>query len=179
MALEGIARSGRLPVVADGLNSLNRINGDSNYPQLIQIHGSRHTYYMRNSIDDTDLIGEDAAARHTIDELMRNASVFIAIGYGGRERGLMKILTDGGKRWPDTRIFWVSYPNDTSEISDNVIRLLKTSRYSSVILGQDADLFFLELLNFLGIKKPMLIRDPIYILKELSNGLVFSPNEKI
>jgi signal transduction histidine kinase len=179
LALEGIARTGRLPVVADGLESLNRINGDPNYPQLIQIHGSRHTYYLRNSIADTDLIGESHAARHAIDELMRNASVFVAIGYGGRERGLMKLLIEGSNRWPDTRIFWTTFPSDTSEINDNIRTLMNTSRYSSVIIGQDADLFFLELLDLLGMLPPMLIQDPMYIVKEISGSLVGSTNKRI
>lgn len=179
LVLEGIARTGRLPVVADGLESLYRITGDPDYPQLIQIHGSRHTYYLRNSMRDVELLAEENSARHAIDELFREAGVFIAIGYGGRERGLMQLIIDAGKRFPDTQIFWVCHSKDLGSISDMAKELLHTSNFSAVVPGQDADDFFLELLTALGCSPPKIIVDPMYSMRELKENLVFSANEKI
>jgi signal transduction histidine kinase len=179
LALEGIARTGRLPVVADGLESLSRITGDSNYPQLVQIHGSRHTYYLRNSVEDTDELANDIGARHAVDELFRTAKVFMAIGYGGRERGLMQLLIEAGKRFPDTRIFWVLHSQNIEDSSDYVRQFMMTSRHSALIPGQDADEFFRLLLEKLQASPPKIIEDPLYLVKDLKENLVFSDNENI
>ncbi|MER8881828.1 ATP-binding protein [Mesorhizobium sp. M0816] len=179
LVLDGLSRSGRLPVVADGLDSLYRISGDSNYPQLIQIHGSRHTYYLRNSQTDTDELANNHAARHAIDELFRTASVFIAIGYGGRERGLMQLLIEAGRRWPDTQIFWISYSDRLAATDKYVAELLATSRYASVVPNQDADDFFRKLLEELKVYVPRAIADPLYPVKDLKENLVYGGNAEI
>src|SRR5690606_32231277 len=133
------------PVVADGVESLNRITGHPSYPQLIQIHGSRHTYRLRNSSKDVNELAEDGGAKHAIDELMRAATVFIVAGYGGKERGLMKLLTEGAKRFPDTQIFWIAHERQEEDLSTYCVELLGTSKYSRVIFNQDSDQFFYEL----------------------------------
>ena len=176
LALKGMAWAGRLPIVADGIESLNRITGDSNIPQLVQIHGSLNTYYLRNSVEDTDEIAVDIGARHAIDELIRTAKIFIAVGYGGRERGFMNLLIDAAKRHPDTRIFWISHSSDVNNISSLTEQFLRTSRFSSVILGQDSDEFFRSLLEELSICSPKIIQDPLSMVKELRENLVFSEN---
>jgi len=179
LVLEGIARTGPLPVVADGIESLYRITGHPDYPQLIHIHGSRHTYYLRNSAEDVDSISRDHSARHAIGELFREANVCIVIGYGGRERGLMDVLIDAGKRFPDTRIFWVTRSEDMGQLSEQALELLSTSKYSSVVLGQDADDFFLQLLKNLNCCPPKIIEKPTYLMEHLRDNLVFSSNVEI
>jgi len=179
LALEGIARSGRLPVVADGVESLNRIMGQPTYPQLIQIHGSRHTYRLRNSSDDVNELASDGGAKHAIDELMRAAAVFIVVGYGGKENGLMSLLTEGASRFPDTQIFWVSYEKEIENLGDLPLKLLNTSRYSRVLLRQDADRFFHSLLQEMGLNAPKIIEDPLFGVENLKVSLTYSENAEI
>ena len=49
LVLQGIIRTGILPVTADGLEALNRITGRPKRPQVVHLHGSMHTYNLRNS----------------------------------------------------------------------------------------------------------------------------------
>ncbi|MGQ8632075.1 ATP-binding protein [Agrobacterium sp. DKPNP3] len=179
LALEGIARTGRLPVVADGLEYLGRITGDALHPQLIQIHGSRHTYHLRNSIEDTEELSRDHSARHAIDELFRTARVFLAVGYGGREKGIMELLIEAGKRYPDTRIYWCTYAEPEDELPPLVKAFLGTSKHSKVIHGFDSDQLFDELLGQLNIKAPKVIDDPLYILRELTDNIAISADSAI
>ncbi len=179
LALEGMAKAGRLPVVAEGLESLNRITGESRTPQLLQIHGSLNTYYLRNSIDDTNQVASDLGARHAIDEILRTAKQFIVIGYNGREEGLMRLLIDAARRHPDTRISWVQYSENIKDISKLAQSLLDTSRFSEVLLGQDSDEFFRILLEELEISAPQFLTDPLFTARELTDNLLFSENEKI
>lgn len=179
LALAGITHSGRLPVVSDGIESMNRITGDSNSPQLIQIHGSRHTYYLRNSAEDVEEVSRDAGTKHAIEELLRTAKVFISIGYGGRELGIMRLLIDAAKRYPDTRIFWATYSNDANSIGPLATEFLNTSRFSKILLGQDADEFFHRLLHDLDASPPRIISDPLYIVRELTDNLVYSDSDEI
>lgn len=179
LALEGIARAGRLPIVADGLEYLGRITGDSPHPQLIQIHGSRHTYHLRNSIEDTEELSRDHSARHTIDELFRTARVFLAVGYGGREKGIMELLIEAGKRYPDTRIYWCTYSEQAEDLPPLVKEFLDTSKHAKVIFGYDSDQFFDELLGHLNIRAPKIIEDPLFILRELTESIEIGDDSAI
>src|ERR1700722_7492872 len=49
LVLKGIIRTGIIPVVADGLESLSRISATPKNPQVVHLHGSMHTYELRNS----------------------------------------------------------------------------------------------------------------------------------
>lgn len=179
LALEGIARTGRLPIVADGLEYLGRITGDPIHPQLVQIHGSRHTYHLRNSIADVEELSKAQPARHAIDELFRTATVFVVVGYAGRENGIMNLLVESGKRYPHTRIFWCTYSEKINELPELVRNFLSTSSLSNVIHGYDSDEFFDELLSELGIHTPKIIDDPLYTLQELTENLVYGPDSSI
>lgn len=179
LALEGIARTGRLPIVADGLEYLGRITGDPIHPQLVQIHGSRHTYHLRNSIADVEELSKAHSARHAIDELFRTAIVFVVVGYAGRENGIMNLLVEAGNRYPDTRIFWCTYSEEEVDLPDLVKQFLATSSLSKIIHGYDSDEFFDLLLNSLGISAPKIIDDPLYTLQELTDNIVFSADSHI
>lgn len=179
LVLQGIAGAGRLPVVADGLDSLNRVAGEPSHPQLIQIHGSRHTYYLRNSAADLRKVAEDDGARHAMEELIRGAKLFVVIGYGGREPGIMNFLISAGKRWPDTQIYWVQHSNKAEELEPLAKQFLQTSRRGKTVLGQDADAFFMRLCQLLGIGAPRSIVDPIAHLRSISDQIVTSENADI
>lgn len=179
LVLEGMARSGKLPVVADGIDSLNRVAGEPSHPQLIQIHGSRHTYYLRNSQADLSKIADDDGARHAIDELIRGAKTFVVIGYGGRETGLMKFLISAGRRWPDTQIFWVKHSSETDGIAALAEEFLNTSSHSRIIENEDADGFFMRLCQLLGIGAPRSVTNPLTHLAEFAEQIVPSSDPNI
>lgn len=165
--------------MADGLDSLNRVAGARSHPQLIQIHGSRHTYYLRNSQADLDKVGGDDGARHAIDELIRGAKVFLVVGYGGREKGLMNFLISAGKRWPDTQIYWVQHSAQLDDIAPLAHQFLQTSAHGKIIPDQDADGFFMRLCQLLGIGAPRSITNPLNHLREFADQLVTSSNADI
>lgn len=179
LALDGISRSGSLPVVADGVGSLHRITGDPAHPQLIHIHGSRHTYYLRNTSEDIDRAAKDLSAIHAISDIYRSASIFIVIGYGGREKGLMELLTSAGVRWPDTQIYWVSHAQDGGDLSDYAKKFVGTSRYSYVVPNQDADVFFDKLVTALTDGGPLIVRNPMSPIRDLADRLQFYKDEHI
>jgi hypothetical protein len=52
LALSGLVRAGVLPVVCDGIESLNRIVAFPRDPQLVELHGSRHTYSLLNTPEE-------------------------------------------------------------------------------------------------------------------------------
>ena len=47
LVLDGIVRTGLIPVVADGVESLARIKDRPEHPQVVHLHGSLHTYNPR------------------------------------------------------------------------------------------------------------------------------------
>ncbi len=56
---------------------------------------------------------------------------------------------------------------------------MNTSRHSAFISGQDADEFFRVLLDELKACPPEIIRDPLYLVKDLKDNLVFAENKEI
>lgn len=99
LVLSGMVRAGVLPVVCDGIESLNRIAGAPRHPQLVELHGSRHTYMLRNSPEDVKAVREDPQAAAAIRDLLHHATTFVAIGYGGREEGVMDLLNSRRKEF--------------------------------------------------------------------------------
>ena len=61
LVLAGMASADLLPVVCDGIESLNRISPNPSHPQLVELHGSRHTYQLRNRPADV----ADVAVQHS------------------------------------------------------------------------------------------------------------------
>ena len=62
LVLSGIVRTGLLPVICDGIESLTRIRGEPRHPQLVEIHGSLHTYLRRNAEEDFEVVLRDPEA---------------------------------------------------------------------------------------------------------------------
>lgn len=69
LALSGMVRAGVLPVVCDGIESLNRISGQPRHPQLVELHGSRHTYQLRNAPRDVEGVARDPQAIAAVQKL--------------------------------------------------------------------------------------------------------------
>ena len=167
LALSGIVRAGVIPVVCDDIDSLNRINVTPGHAQLVELHGSRHTYLLRNNPADVADVGGDFRASGTILELLRHATVFVAIGYGGREDGVMDLLVSSARILPGKHLFWVNHSADPEAISPKVRDFLATSRQSRLVPGQDADRFFLDLSRELGVGAPSAIARPLESLERL------------
>jgi hypothetical protein len=76
----------------------------------------------------------------------------------------MDLLNRAASRFTDKQIFWILHGSDPAKLSDNGRRLLATSRNSALLIGQDADTFFLRLLRALGIGAPESIREPLFLV---------------
>lgn len=180
LVLSGMVRAGVIPVVCDGLESLNRIDGAPRHPQLIEIHGSRHTYLLRNDSADVSAVQNDASAIAAIQSLLHHAHAIVVVGYGGREDGLMNLLVKAGEIYPDKNIFWVQHADNADSLSEKARNFLGTSRNSGVILGQDSDRFFLELAKELRVGTPSAIGDPLKLIdlwiKQTKSSIIVDPD---
>jgi hypothetical protein len=145
LALSGMVRAGVLPVVCDGIESLNRIAGAPRHPQLVELHGSRHTYLLRNAPEDVGALRNDSQASAAIQKLLQHATTFVVVGYGGREEGVMDLLIQAAEVYRDKNLYWVSHSPDPKAVSEKTLEFLLTSKHSGLCPGQDADKFFLEL----------------------------------
>lgn len=163
LVLAGLVRSGVLPVVCDGIKSLTRIRGAPLHPQLIELHGSRHTYRLRNAPAEVAALLDDAPAIAAVESLFQELQVFVVIGYGGRETGVMDLLINTARRFTDKQLFWLLHGSDPAALSDKARDLLATSRNSALLIGQDANSFFLHLLRELNIGVPETIREPLFL----------------
>jgi tetratricopeptide (TPR) repeat protein len=179
LVLAGMVHSGVLPVVCDSIESLTRIRGQPLHPQLVELHGSRHTYRLRNAPDEVEALLNDAATIAAIETLFQELSVFVVVGYGGRERGVIDLLVRAASRFPDKQIFWVSHGSDPKRLSDKGRALLATSRHSALLVGRDADSFFLQLLKELGVGAPESIREPLYLARLHAQNLEIQDSSEI
>src|SRR5208282_4217735 len=134
MVLTGMVSAGVIPVVCDGIGTLDRITGAPRHPQLLELHGSRHTYLLRNSRQDVAAIRDDSAASAAINKLFQYATVFVAVGYGGRETGVMDLLIREATTFHDKNLFWINHSSDPSAISPKVREFLATSQNSRLLV---------------------------------------------
>jgi hypothetical protein len=174
LVLSGMVRAGVLPVVCDGIESLNRIAGAPRHPQLVELHGSRHTYLLRNAPEDVQAVRDDPEASAAIQKLLQHATTFVAIGYGGREHGVMDLLIQAAKVYRDKNLFWVNHSSDPSAITDKVREFLASSRNARLLTGEDADRFFLKLCGELGVGSPRAISQPLEALEHLIRDVLRS-----
>jgi hypothetical protein len=166
LVLSGMVRAGVIPVVCDGLESLNRIDGSPTHPQLIEIHGSRHTYLLRNAPDDVASLQQDPGAIAAVQSLFHHAHAVVVVGYGGRETGLMDLLIKAGQAYPDKHLYWILYDDNLTNLAPKARAFLQTSKNGGVLLGQDSDCFFLELSKALGIGSPSTIGNPLRLARD-------------
>jgi hypothetical protein len=167
LVLAGMVSAGVLPVVCDGVGTLDRITGAPRHPQLLELHGSRHTYLLRNAERDVTAIRDDWSAAAAIHNLFQYATVFVAVGYGGREAGVMDLLIREAKTFHDKNIFWINHSADPSAISPKVREFLSTSRNSRLLVDRDADGFFLSLCQGLGVGAPRVIAEPLASIERI------------
>ncbi|WP_287747551.1 SIR2 family protein [Methylobacterium sp.] len=181
LVLSGMVRAGILPVICDGVESLNRIAGAPRHPQLVELHGSRHTYLLRNRPEDVRDVWHNPQASAAVQKLLQHATTFVVVGYGGREDGVMDLLVQAAAVYRDKNLFWVQHSPDPRTLSPKAQAFLATSRNGGLLVGQDADGFFLDLCRALGVGVPSALSDPLKAVGRLIADLdaYRSPNADI
>jgi len=170
LVLQGIIRTGILPVTADGLEALNRITGRPKRPQVVHLHGSMHTYNLRNSRTALQETSQDSAALSMVHGLLQQCDLLVVVGYAGGEEGIMALLRDAAKTMPQLVIYWVTYLQGSENLSPSARQLL-SGENKFLIWGGSADKFFGDLMAELKIGQPRWVADPISVLKEQSDRL--------
>jgi hypothetical protein len=171
LVVQGIIRTGLLPVTADGLEALNRITGKPRHPQVVHLHGSMHTYNLRNSRTSMSETSQNSGAVSMIHSLLQQCDLFVVVGYGGGEEGVMELLRDAVKTLPQLVIYWVTYEKGHEDLSRKARELLSGENKFS-IWGGSADKFFGDLMEQLQIGQPRWVADPLTVLREQSERLV-------
>jgi len=161
LVLEGMAAAGVIPVVSDGLESLGRIDGDPDYPQLIQLNGSIHTYRLRNKPEEIEAVARDEVASACIRDLVRSTGTIIFIGYAGREKAIMSLLKKALTEFSEKEVYWCSYDGNPDRIGDGAREIMVGNPNARILLKQDADRFFFELCRDIGVGSPRFVRDPL------------------
>jgi SIR2-like domain len=176
LILQGIIRTGELPVIADGLEALNRIVGKPRRPQVVHLHGSMHTYNLRNSRAALNETRQDTGATAMIMTLLQQCDHLVVVGYGGGEEGIMELLGEAARALPQLVIYWVNYLPGLEGLPQRALNLL-SGENKFVIFGGPADKFFGDLMGELRIGAPRWVSDPIGVLKDQSGRLKESSAE--
>ncbi|MGX5845023.1 hypothetical protein ACWGTI_30560 [Mesorhizobium sp. ArgA1] len=177
LVLQGIILAGVIPVVADGLSALSRVASRPDYRQFIHLHGSMHTYELRNSVSAVNATQEALSMQGTIFGL-KDAGLLVVVGYSGSEDGgVITLLEKSFAAFPNLQVFWVLYEESTDALNTRV-RTMLTGRNKFVILNQDADRFFAQLLRELGFGAPEWMENPLSILDAINEKIV-DPKEPI
>ena len=164
LVLEGIIRAGQIPVVADGLESLTRIDPSPSTPQVVHLHGSMHTYDLRNSPKAVKETKADENLKSTMHGLLRQSTLLVIVGYRGGEEGIMDLIQTAADSFSRMVIYWVCYEKDYRNLSPRARRLIETGENTFFIVDQDADEFFQGLMRETKIGQPSWIEDPIQTL---------------
>lgn len=171
LALQGIIRTGITPVVSDGLESLTRISPSPARPQVVHLHGSMHTYDLRNSPAALTETGDDRNFQTMMMGLLKQATVLVVVGYAGGEEGVMNLLQYAAQTIPRMVVYWVAYEKSYCDLSPGARTLLETGENKFFIPDQDADGFFQALTRELGEGQPGWVADPILALAEQAERL--------
>jgi hypothetical protein len=170
LILQGVIRTGELPVIADGLEALNRITGKPKRPQVVHLHGSMHTYNLRNSRAALSETSQNTGTATMIMSLLQQCDHLVVVGYGGGEEGIMELLGDAARSLPQLVIYWVNFLPGLDGLSQRTLQLM-SGENKFVIWGGPADKFFGDLMEGLKIGAPRWVSDPISVLKEQSARL--------
>jgi hypothetical protein len=164
LVLQGIIRTGITPVVADGLESLTRISPSPVRPQVVHLHGSMHTYDLRNSPTALSETGDDPNFQTMMMSLLKQSTILVIVGYAGGEEGVMRLLQYAAQNIPRMVIYWVAYERSYADFSPRARKLLETGENKFFIPDKDADRFFQRLMRDLGEGQPDWVADPIQAL---------------
>ncbi|HEV2816498.1 MAG TPA: SIR2 family protein [Allosphingosinicella sp.] len=174
LALRGMIRAGRIPVVADALSTLNRIVARPPIPQLVHLHGSMHTYSLRNSRRAVRETKEDEPAPAMMHQVLQACDVLVVVGYAGGEEGIMDMLLSVARRMDGLVVYWVVHNTET-ELSPGTRELL-TLENKFLVDGGEADKFFGDLMRRLRLGQPSWVDDPVAELFK-QRDLLVAPQE--
>lgn len=177
LVLQGIIRTGVMPVIADGLEALNRIVGRPKRPQVVHLHGSMHTYDLRNSFESMAETSRHNVAQAMVHTLMQECDLLVVVGYSGGEEGIMTLLKDAGRVRRKLVVYWVMYTQGLDGLSGNARELLKGEN-KFVVWGGSADRFFGQLMSEMKLGQPEWVQDPIGVLRKQSE-LLIAPREAL
>ena len=149
LVAKGIILTGRLPVIADGIEALTRVASRPADPQVVYLHGSMHTYSPRNSRGAVAETSDALPMQGTMWGILREAPLLVVVGYAGKEEGVVELLVRAGREMPNLVVYWVAYEPDASSLSPAIEDFLSGPN-KFLIPGQDADSFFAELMRELG-----------------------------
>lgn len=179
LALQGIIRTGITPVVADGLESLMRISPSPVRPQVVHLHGSMHTYDLRNSPTALNETGDNADFKTMMMSLLKQSTILVVVGYAGGEEGVMQLLQYAAENIPRMVVYWIGYERSYADFSDRARRLLETGENKFFIPGKDADRFFQALMRELGEGQPEWVADPIEALLDQGRRMRGSEDKEV
>lgn len=160
LVLQGIINTGLLPVVADGLESLTRVSSKPNKPQVVHLHGSMHTYSPRNSMTSVIETEQELTMVGMLYNLLKDSTVLVVVGYGGGEEGVMRLLIDAAKHFNNMVVYWAMREPSHTMLSSRAKQLLTLGHNKFVIPNCDADAFFAEITEQLGIGAPDWMENP-------------------
>jgi hypothetical protein len=166
LVLKGIIRTGIVPVVADGLESLSRISPKPHWPQVVHLHGSMHTYELRNSREALRETEDDRGLQTMMLSILRETTVLVVVGYSGGEEGIMSLLHEAAAALPRMVVYWIAYERDYALLSPRARAFLEIGEHKYFVLGQESDEFFNKLIGELGIGPPGWIKRPLEVLSE-------------
>jgi tetratricopeptide (TPR) repeat protein len=168
LALEGAIRAGVIPVVADGFEALSRVRGAPPHPQLIHLHGTCHSYTLRNSADAIRAILDNRDADLAVGNLLRDSACILVVGYSAGDPGLATLLQ---KYNYDNRLFWAAFDTQRESLSEQA-RAICDSWNAKMLWGVTADGLFRELLRRLDLGIPHWMKDPLSGLSEAGDRLL-------
>ncbi|HSI60500.1 MAG TPA: response regulator [Ideonella sp.] len=175
LLLDGLVRCDQLPAIIDGVESLNRMDPQPPVPQLVYLHGSQHTYSPRNSTEAVLGTRDLRQAQGGLYGLLQHCSVLVVVGYAGNSgEGVMELLQESCCALPELPIYWIAHGQQDS-LSQAAGELLSMAKYGRLIPGQDADLFFRQLLREMRIGVPAWFRGPVSHLLHLANRIRVEP----
>lgn len=151
LVLEGIVLTGRVPIIADGVEALTRISPRPTTPQVVHLHGSVHAYSPLNSPEAMVGAGRTLPMQGTMYGVLRDTDFLVVVGYAGGEDGVMALLSEAIKVLPNLGIYWVFLENSFDTIRQPVKDILQGPN-KFYLLGQDADVFFASLTRALGVQ---------------------------
>jgi tetratricopeptide (TPR) repeat protein len=175
LALRGIVLTGRIPVVADGTEALSRISTRPSTPQLVHLHGSMHNHRTRNSADALRDAGR--AMRGTLDGIFRDTSLLVVVGYAGGEDGIVENLRSAVDAFPNLVIYWVLHGNSISDLRPKTQEIM-TGQHKFYIPGQDADVFFANIMRRLELLPTWMAR-PLAPIESRLDTIVYPNNPDI
>ncbi len=179
LILRGIVNTGLIPVIADGIESLTRIDTKPQTPQVVHIHGSMHTYSLRNSATAVLEFKETLSAEGMIYGLLKDSKLLVVVGYSGGEEAVMDLLVKSATYFNNMVVYWAMYEDDYKSLSPNALKLMETGNNKFIITKCDADVFFADIMEGLEIGVPEWMNNPTNSLLNQSKEFAETTNPDI